>query len=183
MKHETSEIHQTCTEMLSNRTCQLRDSESNLCIQASLSAAFRAWQMEQQKEVLRNRKYIGRLSEIMRFLMRLGLAVRGHRESPDSFHRGNFVEIINLLWNSDEFLDTEILSRRQCTLHVSRKSKSVDWCNRKRSTVDDRGRCTEKQISLQSLWMKRQTLLIWSRLPLWCVSVTTILTHLNAWYH
>jgi hypothetical protein len=90
-KHEASETHQTCTEMLSNRTRQLNDTQGHPSIKACLSAAFRERQLQREADMLRNRKYIGRLSDVMRFLMRLGLAVRGHRESGYSLHRGNII--------------------------------------------------------------------------------------------
>lgn len=109
--HEASEVHQTCVEMLSNRTRQLNDMQGHPSIEACLSAAFRERQLQREVETQRNRKYIGRLSDVMRLLMRLGLAARGHRASAGSLHRGNFVELVNMLRNSDDFLDSEITRR------------------------------------------------------------------------
>jgi hypothetical protein len=52
----------------------------------------------------------------MQMLMRLGLASRGHRESENSLNRGNFRELIDLLRQSDTFLDKQ-LSARPCNAH------------------------------------------------------------------
>lgn len=110
-KHEASALHQTCSGMLANRRSQLNDPDAYPCIEASLSAAFRERQQQLEKERQVNRQYIGRLSVVMRFLMRLGLSFRGHRESEDSLHRGNFRELIELLRVSDDFLDSQIRVR------------------------------------------------------------------------
>lgn len=123
-QHETSELHQFCEESLSNRKKQLIDSESNPCIQTTLSEAFRERQRQRQKEILENRKYIAKLSNVMRFLMRLGLAVRGHRESKQSLHRGHFLEVINLLRQSDEFLDTQLAARPGNAHYLSPESQN-----------------------------------------------------------
>jgi len=58
-KHEASEIHQTCIEMLSNTACQLNDMQGHPSIEACLSASFRERQLQQEMERLRNRNYIG----------------------------------------------------------------------------------------------------------------------------
>lgn len=123
-KHETSDVHQFCEERLSNRRKQLTDSESNPCIQASLSEAFREQQRQQQKEVLENRKYVGKLANVMTVLMRLGLAVRGHREAEESLHRGNFLELIHLLRQSDTFLDIQLASRPGNAHYLSPESQN-----------------------------------------------------------
>jgi hypothetical protein len=92
-KPEASETHQTCrpTEMSSNRTRQLNDMQGHPSVKACLSATFRERQLQREADMLRNHKYTGRLSDVMRFLMRLVLAVRRHRESVDSLHRGNII--------------------------------------------------------------------------------------------
>ena len=123
-QHETSELHQFCEESLTNRRKQLVDSESNPCIQASLSEAFRERQRQQQNEIQENRRYISKLSDAMRFLARLGLAVRGHRESDESLHRGNFLELLTLLRQSDEFLDAQLASRPGNAHYLSPKSQN-----------------------------------------------------------
>lgn len=60
----------------------------------------------------------------MRFLARLGLAVRGHRESDESLHRGNFLELLTLLRQSDEFLDAQLASRPGNAHYLSPKSQN-----------------------------------------------------------
>ena len=60
-------------------------------IAGSLSAAFHEHQLQREKELSENRKYIGRLTAIMQFLMRLALAFRGYRESEDSLHRCKYI--------------------------------------------------------------------------------------------
>jgi Domain of unknown function (DUF4371)/hAT family C-terminal dimerisation region len=110
-KHEISEVHQTCTEMLTNRQRQLLDSENNPCISSCISAAFRSRQLQREKETAENRRYIGTLSSVMRLLLRLGLATRGHREDEESLHRGNFRELVELLRQSDSFLDSQLSLR------------------------------------------------------------------------
>jgi len=70
--------------------------------------AFAEKELQRLKEIHENRKYIGKPINVMRFLMRLGLAVRRHRESEESLHRGNFLELIYLFRQSDEYLDTQL---------------------------------------------------------------------------
>ena len=56
-KHEVSDLHQTCTEMLANRQGQLDDSVAHPSIAGSLSAAFHEHQLQREKELSENRKY------------------------------------------------------------------------------------------------------------------------------
>ena len=102
--------------MLANRQQQLLDPTNHPCIGANISTLFHERQLQKEKETLDNRKYIGRLAVIMRLLMRLGLASRGHREGEESLHRGSFLELIELVRESDDFftnsyrLDPEMLT-------------------------------------------------------------------------
>ena len=123
-QHETSELHQFCEGCLLNRQKQLVDPDSNPCIQTNLSVAFAEKQRQQQEKILENRKYVGKLFNVIRFLMRLGLAVRGHRESAESLHRGNFLEVIHLLRQSDEFLDTQLASKPGNAHYLSPNSQN-----------------------------------------------------------
>jgi hypothetical protein len=123
-RHESSQLHRICDEMLHNRMKQLQDSANNPCIGASLSAAFRERQVRQEQETSDNRKYIGRLSGVMQLLMRLGLAVRGHRESEESLHRGNFRELIELIRKTDTFLDDQVISRPGNAHYMSPESQN-----------------------------------------------------------
>ena len=85
-KHEVSDLHQTCTELLANRQRQLDNSAAHPSIAGSLSAAFHEHQLQREKTA-----NTGRLTAIMQFLMRLALAFRGYRESEDSLHRGKYI--------------------------------------------------------------------------------------------
>jgi Domain of unknown function (DUF4371) len=97
-KHNVSDLHQTCTETLANRPHQRDNSAGHPAMAGGLNER----QLQREKELSENRKYIGRLTAVMQFLMRLpDLAFRGHRESEDSLHRGNFRELVKLLRNTD----------------------------------------------------------------------------------
>ena len=124
MKHEVSELHQTCCEMLANRQQQLLDPTNHPCIGANISTLFHERQLQKEKETLDNRKYIGRLAVIMRLLMRLGLASRGHREGEESLHRGNFRELIELVRESDDFFDKQLSSRPGNAHYLSPESQN-----------------------------------------------------------
>jgi len=50
--------------------------------------------------------------------------VRGHRESAESLHRGNFLQVIELLRQSDEFLDTQLASRPGSAHYLSQTSQN-----------------------------------------------------------
>jgi len=71
-KHEESELHLMCQEMLINKTKQVQDSDAHPCVAATLSTLFRDRQLQRERETSDNRKYIGRLSTVLRLLMRLG---------------------------------------------------------------------------------------------------------------
>ena len=88
-KHEVSDLAyirhvQNCLPIDSvNWTIQTAAHPS---IAGSLSAAFHEHQLQREKTA-----NTGRLTAIMQFLMRLGLAFRGYRESEDSLHRGKYI--------------------------------------------------------------------------------------------
>lgn len=102
-KHELSDVHKMSCEMLLNRKRQLDGDQKG--IGGIVSAAYHEMLEREEVERQKNRKYIGKLASVMQLLMRLGLPVRGHRESDDSLHRGNFREIIELIRHSDTSLD------------------------------------------------------------------------------
>ena len=123
-KHEVSELHLMCQEMLTNKAQQVQDSAAHPCIAATLSTLYRDRQLQREKETSDNRRYTGRLSTIMHLLMRFGLASRGHRESEDSLHRGNFRELVELLRESDQFLDEQLGSRPGNAHYMSPESQN-----------------------------------------------------------
>jgi len=124
IKHEVSELHQTCCEMLANREQQLSDPNTHPCIGSNISTLFRERQLQKEQERSDSRKYIGRLAGIMRLLMKLGLASRGHREGEESLHRGNFREMIELVRESDDFLDKHLSSRPGNAHYLSPESQN-----------------------------------------------------------
>jgi len=50
-RHESSQLHRTCDEMLHNRMKQLQDSATNACIGGRLSAAFREVSSNRNKKL------------------------------------------------------------------------------------------------------------------------------------
>jgi hypothetical protein len=56
VKHESSEIHRTCTEMMENRVAQLQNAQYHSSIDGYLSTAFQQRQ-EERKKAMENRKF------------------------------------------------------------------------------------------------------------------------------
>ena len=61
-----------------------------------------------QKQIDENRVYLSKIIDIIKFLAKQGLALRGHDESQESFNKGNFLELCELLAKFDEPFKTQI---------------------------------------------------------------------------
>lgn len=47
---------------------------------------------QHEEEVMQNRDYFMKLTDVILCLLHQGLPLRGHREAPASKHQGNFLE-------------------------------------------------------------------------------------------
>lgn len=55
-----------------------------------------------------NRKYLRIIARILLFTVNQGITQRGHDESSDSLNKGNFLELIDLMVENDDFLKSKI---------------------------------------------------------------------------
>ncbi|KAL3819974.1 hypothetical protein ACJIZ3_005879 [Penstemon smallii] len=63
------------------------------------------------------------------FLLRQGLAFRGHDESKDSSNRGNFIELLNFLANHNEIIKKVVVDRIQRNLKLTSPDIQKDIVN------------------------------------------------------
>lgn len=71
---------------------------------------------------LHNRVLMTRLIDILLFLVKGGLAFRGHNETKDSFnHQGNFKELVKLLSKYDSILNTHLENGKQNVQYLSNR--------------------------------------------------------------
>ncbi|XP_010695399.1 uncharacterized protein LOC104908046 [Beta vulgaris subsp. vulgaris] len=71
---------------------------------------------DKEKEDYRNR--LEATVECIKWLLRMGLAFRGHNESTDSKNRGNFVELLKFLANNNEDIDKVVLENAPKNLQL-----------------------------------------------------------------
>ncbi|XP_070379118.1 zinc finger MYM-type protein 1-like [Dermacentor albipictus] len=93
-EHESSESHMSCYE-------RWRTMDVSLKHDRTLDAAF---QREKEAERTRWRHILHRLLDVVLFLAKMNLPLRGHRENMESDNRGNFLELVEFLSNYDAIL-------------------------------------------------------------------------------
>lgn len=113
-EHENSEGHLSCFE-------KWKILENGLRLQKTIDHEH---QMVLDQEKKKWRDILSRLLDVILFLARQNLPLRGHREGISSDNRGNFLELVNLLSKYDPVLKEHMIRIEHaiaCT-----KSKRVD---------------------------------------------------------
>jgi len=87
-----------------------KSSKTNGSVVSQLSNAHRA-------AVAKNWQYAEKLTELLLFLTRQGLALRGHDESQESNNRGNFLELCELFGKYDQNFADRIQKSLNMTSH------------------------------------------------------------------
>jgi len=90
-KHASTATHTDCY----SRWNEYKNSQKTGSVVSQLSRAHKV-------VVAENWEYAEKVAEIVLFLARQGLAVRGHDESRDSMNRGNFLELCSLFGKYDK---------------------------------------------------------------------------------
>ena len=90
--HLQSDIHKSSMEKWIN----YKNSKSKGSIVAKMSTTH-------QIIVNENRDYLNKLCEIIKYLAKQGLALRGHYENAESLNKGNFLELCILFSKFDNF--------------------------------------------------------------------------------
>jgi hypothetical protein len=93
-----------------------------------------------QKEKCEYKSRLTYLFKCLKFLLRQGLACRGHDESEDSLNRGNFLELLNWLAENFEEVAKVVLKsapknytliapkiKKISSIVVSKKLQSLSW--------------------------------------------------------
>lgn len=81
-----------------------------LRIEHALSEAARLSSLKHNEMVSRNRRYLGRLIQVICFLGKQELAFRGHDESDQSENKGNYLEILDMLAQEEQFVREKLES-------------------------------------------------------------------------
>jgi len=95
-EHERCEAHVTATTHYLNRISE----------QASASKQLSS---QHAKKVSENRSILQFIIQTIMFLVKQGLALRGHDETKDSFNQGNFLELINFQCKINQNLNRDNL--------------------------------------------------------------------------
>ena len=66
-----------------------------------------------------NREYIKILAKVAILCAKQEIALRGHREGPESLNKGNFLEILDLLKSDNEWLDKCLVSAAKNAKYTS----------------------------------------------------------------
>lgn len=89
-KHEESELHIQCTEKYISYKQTLKSG-------SVIEKVF----LQNDEEIAQNRDYFIKLIDLILYLVRQGLPLRGHREDSDAVNRGNFLEICGVFSKYD----------------------------------------------------------------------------------
>ncbi|KAJ4430482.1 hypothetical protein ANN_22698 [Periplaneta americana] len=90
--------------------CLLFGDEGQLRIEHALSEAARFSSLKHNEMVSRNRRYLGRLIQVICFLGKQELTFRGHDESDQSENKGNYLEILDILAQEEQFVREKLES-------------------------------------------------------------------------
>lgn len=72
-----------------------------------------------QELIKSNRHYIIALAEILLLCAQQDIALRGHRESPESINRGNFLEILQVVASHDKLIEEKLRSCARNAIYTS----------------------------------------------------------------
>lgn len=89
-KHESSASHRAAAD---DYTARKQASKSSVAVHLSQAYAERLQREKEQKE--ENRTALMSIIDIIRFLVRQNISLRGHDESASSLNRGNFLELVH----------------------------------------------------------------------------------------
>ncbi|OCT92858.1 hypothetical protein XELAEV_18015924mg [Xenopus laevis] len=105
-KHAESGIHKQSAE----RWLLYKQSQERGSIMAALSESHKA-------SVKEKREYVGKIIDLLIYLAKQGIALRGHDEREVSTNRGNFLELCTLFARYDEAFATKLRSSFNLTNH------------------------------------------------------------------
>lgn len=105
-------------------------------IEKGISNMHKRTYSEQSKRIEENRAVLKRLLDIIMFLAKQNLALRGHDESENSDNKGNFLELVELVAKYDQVLYKHLSQSKEKEKYLSATIQN-DFIEALRSVVND----------------------------------------------